>query len=101
MHVETGGTLKGTWFGELASCPREGTRRRELYDLFKANEGIPIRAKFTRCDRGSMSALQDSYGLDIRCLRRGPGSTWVLAGEWFGSEYVDYIAQRITERSRP
>jgi hypothetical protein len=99
MHAETGGTLKGTCLRKLAPYPQDGTRRRELYDVFKANEGIPIRVKLNhdRGDHTAITALRDTYGLDIRLLRRGPGATWVLAGEWFGSEYVDYIAQRIKQ----
>jgi hypothetical protein len=97
MHVETGGTIKGTFHGKLASRPRHGSRIRALYDLFKASEGSPIEFKIDGHQR-PINTLRDTYGLDIRCIRRG---TWVLAGEWFGYRYVDYIAQRITERSRP
>jgi hypothetical protein len=73
MHVATGGTLKGTWFGELASCPREGTRRRELYDLFKANEGIPIRAKLTTTGVITLLSLLSGTLTDLTSACCGAG----------------------------
>jgi hypothetical protein len=105
MHVETVSSMKGSLDNRHQERPGSGTRLGDLYELFKANEGIPIGGlSFTRSDYSGIGQLQDYYGLDIRCIRRGGHqrgkSTWVLAGEWFGSEYVDYIAQRITERSR-
>jgi hypothetical protein len=84
--------------------PRPGTRLRELYDLFHVYRGEPRPFILTRCDRILMEQLSLFYGLDIRNLGptknqipgsgRGP-SIWVLAGEWFGRHYVDYIAERI------
>jgi hypothetical protein len=98
MHAMSVSASKGIKQGRpSAPHPHEGTRTRELYDFFKANEGVPLKLTSSRKDRAKIAALQDVYGLDIRCLWHG---TWVLAGEWFGSRYVDYIAQRITERSR-
>jgi hypothetical protein len=98
MHATSVSAFKGVKQGRpRAEHPHEGTRTRELYDFFKANEGVPLKLTISRNDRAKITALQDVYGLDIRCVRYG---TWVLAGEWFGSRYVDYIAQRITERSR-
>lgn len=100
MRVESVSALKRIkhGHGRTVLYPHEGTRTRALYDLFKANEGIPIGdLSLSVSDHSTLARLQDFYGLDIRCIRRG---TWVLAGEWFGSRYVDYIAQRITERSR-
>lgn len=38
----------------------------------------------------TLQRLQNDYGLDIRKIKRG---SWVLAGEWNGSIYIDYIAQ--------
>jgi hypothetical protein len=98
MHAETGGTIKGTWRSDQhVARPRPGSKIGELYDLFKANEGIPIQLTISHSKHHRLRPLIDTYGLDIRCIRRG---TWVLAGEWFGSEYVDYIARHIEERSR-
>jgi hypothetical protein len=77
----------------VGAAPREGTRLRAVYELFQASKGQPIvfvrRAGCTRL----IDDLIDYYGLDIRCLGRG---RWILAGEWFGRVYVDYVAQRLT-----
>jgi hypothetical protein len=75
----------------VQSLPREGTKLREIYDLFQANKGLPI--AFKSDPHGTRVAnLINFYGLDLRCIRQGK---WVLAGEWFGKVYVDYIAQRV------
>lgn len=73
--------------------PKKGTRIRKIYDLFISNKGTVI--KFTHPAKGHNRIIQDLtdyYGLDIRKISRGE---WVLAGEWFGKVYVDYIAERI------
>lgn len=71
--------------------PREGTRLRELWDLFQANKGQPLAYSCTnRTGTGNnrrLDDLRDYYGLDIRPAGRG---FWVLAGQWFGDEYVNY-----------
>jgi hypothetical protein len=71
--------------------PREGTKIREVYDLFQANKGLPIAFTIAK-HQGRIPNLVDYYGLDIRCIRDG---TWVLAGEWFGRVYVDYVIQHL------
>jgi len=80
------------------TVPREGTAIREIYDLFQANKGVPIEFTIPR-NRRVVDSLIDFYGLDIRCLHRGRRhcgkSRWVLAGEWFGSVYVDYVAAHV------
>ncbi len=83
-------------------APKEGTRLRRVYDLLMANKGIPIDIHLT-CFEGASHAggiaieqLRDFYGLDIRKIKYG---RWVLAGEWFGATYKDYIADRL-ERAR-
>ncbi len=84
-------------------APELGTKLRELWDLLQIYKGevvtddLAVRFRY-RC----IEDLRDFYGLDIRCLNckgagRGRGSQpgrWVLAGEWFGKNYVDYIAQK-------
>ena len=72
-----------------AKLPREGSYLRECYDLFLNNRGVPIRFVERNNNRNATRQLQDYYGLDIRCIEPGK---WVLAGEWFGKNYVDYIA---------
>lgn len=85
-------------------APRPGTRLRELYDLFHVYRGEPRPFIFGDKDRFKIEQLRDFYGLDILVLGHekrtlpgaghGPG-IWVLAGEWFGRHYVDYIAEHI------
>lgn len=76
--------------------PRPGTRIGDVYDSFMANKGVPIEITF----RGSVQLyyLTDFYGLDIRKVHNG---LWVLAGEWFGRAYVDYIAEVLEEDDAP
>lgn len=93
MHCMTAAKIKGVrGGGPLQDKPREGTPLRETYDLFQANRGIPI--SYTRDRHRSMQIpqLQDFYGLDIRNVGYG---RWLLAGEWFGRVYVDYVAERL------
>lgn len=76
------------------SLPREGTRLRALYDLFMANKGAVINRPLTiEFDLGGIAIeqLRNFYGLDIRCVGYGQ---WLLAGEWFGRVYIDYVAER-------
>lgn len=76
----------------FAPYPVEGSRTREICEMFRNSPGIPIRWSKTNDDAPRLESLIDRYGLDIR--RLGP-EMWVLAGEWFGSEYRDYIAEYI------
>lgn len=83
----------------LQSVPREGTRLRAVYDLFQAQRGLPVEYQHGQGER-LFAQLTDFYGLDIRRLRNGSSrvgriSTYILAGEWFGRVYVDYIAERL------
>jgi hypothetical protein len=75
-----------------------------LYDAFKNNAGKPLSLKFNRRDSTSREQLMNFYGLDIRLIGKGDSrtgrlSTYVLAGEWFGSKYVDYIAEKLKENN--
>lgn len=91
MRHATASQLLGKRHASINSVPREGTKLREVYDLFQANKGRVVH--FTRPRSSDVIAhLIDFYGLDILCLKRGH---WVLAGEWFGKIYVDYLAERI------
>lgn len=81
---------------KLREVPKEGSRLRELYDMFQANKGQVI--SWSRSHRGGYSNgrlledLVDYYGLDIRRIKNG---RWCLVGEWFGKVYVDYVAEKI------
>lgn len=86
--------MKGKECHELQREPQEGTRIREIYDILFANIGKPVDIGVVRGDDSQrIAALENYYGLDIRALRRkGEHALYVLAGEWFGKIYVDYIA---------
>lgn len=89
---------------QTQAMPREGTRLREAYDFFMAHKGEPVEYMPSPHDR-AMVDLQDFYGLDIRRIRNGSSrvnrkSTYILAGEWFGRVYIDYIAERAATHDR-
>jgi hypothetical protein len=74
------------------SIPSEGSKLRAVYDLFQRSKGRVIDYASPNNDR-LLADLQDYYGLDIRRVAR---CKWVLAGEWFGLIYRDYIAEHST-----
>lgn len=84
--------IKGAKYGPLHEAPREGTRLREIYDLLQSNKGTPTDFTCRKRDTNRIDQLRDFYGLDIRNIgyRR-----WLLAGEWFGKVYIDYVAERV------
>lgn len=95
-------------YGAHNAAPREGSRLRAVYDRFLANKGVPIEIHPPEFDGTMRIKFADFYGLDIRLLSRGyvrngyeksRKSTYVLAGEWFGRVYIDYIAEK-TESSQ-
>lgn len=90
MRHATASQLVGHRRAPVNEAPREGTKLREAYDLFVANKGKPV--SFKRRTNRLIDDLIDYYGLDIRCIRNGQ---WVLAGEWFGRSYQDYIAEHL------
>lgn len=96
MKIVTVGQMKRGQTVDLDKKPREGTDLRELYDFFMERKGEPVNFAATN-EKGNrtyrrLTDLQDRYGLDIRKLSRG---CWVLAGEWRGSQYIDYIAEKV------
>ena len=93
MHLESAAQAKGRMTCPHRAIPREGSHVRAVYDLFMAHKGVPV--EFLHCARHGgrpVETLRDTYGLDIRCIRPGK---WVLAGEWCGSRYRDYIAEHL------
>lgn len=90
MRHATASQLTGYRRAPVQAAPREGTKLREVYDLFQANKGRVI--SFTRPAAYITESLTDYYGLDLRCVGY---RKWVLAGEWFGKIYVDYVSERI------
>lgn len=99
------GMMKDTTRSVIRKSPKEVTRRRALYDLLTSNAGkwiylSEIRALgYTKSNViGSAFAwLRDDYGFDIRC---GYGK-WILAGEYVGLGYIDYIANPELVRKGP
>lgn len=116
MRTASAHSLKSRTAPPTPRAPRPGTRLRRLYDTLQTARGLPVpmdwRALgFTRVRTAytSLKYLQDFYGLDVRCVQRGAGTSryrkgepgtpgyWVLAGEWIGPTYHDYIAPRLTQ----
>lgn len=91
--------LKGRKTKPLQAKPREGSVTRQLFDRFTQAPGRIIEFQSTtRTEDVLLRTLRITYGLDIRVVRQGSTkvhrkSTWILAGEWFGSIYIDYIAE--------
>lgn len=86
---------------KLRDKPREGSRLRAIYDALQSNKGAPVEIHL---DGNELRQLSDFYGLDIRNVRRGfhreGCQGWrepahLLAGEWFGRVYIDYVAERL------
>lgn len=91
----------------LQEKPRDGSRTRAIYDLLQAGKGRPVEIEIT--GKSSVGViivqLENFYGLDIRRLQNGSCCTgrkskYVLAGEWFGRVYVDYIAEHLSSLSQ-
>lgn len=102
MRMDSAAVAKGHFAPSSHRAPKEGTRLRRLYDLLMANKGVPIEQPLTMFENrpagvagALIEQLRNYYGLDIRKLRYG---RWVLAGEWFGTTYRDYIVDRLRER---
>lgn len=95
---------KGLEPKELQEKPRQGSRVRQLYDQLMASKGVPVvldlrkDAAKKRQDYCAIQSLINFYGLDIRIVQHGYRDTptlHVLAGEWFGPIYRDYIAEHL------
>lgn len=93
MRLFSANQIKGRKSRVVHSRPKPGTELGELYDLFQASKGAPIQVDYKDGKRSNrLIALQDFYGLDIRHVSK---KHYVLAGEWFGRVYIDYIAERV------
>ena len=98
MKLASATVSKGFGRTDTHPRPQEGTRLRRMFDLFVKQKGCPVEISLTWFEGKNSSALveqlRDCYGLD---LRRLSNKRWVLAGEWFGDFYVDYIADKLTK----
>lgn len=90
MRTTSAAQAKGKETSPRQNAPRPGTAIRVAYDLLQANHGLPVTI---RDPYGVIKAqLQDIYGLDIRNCGQ---HRYLLAGEWFGRVYIDYVAERL------
>jgi hypothetical protein len=92
MRTTPASELKKQTRRRINSIPREGSRIRALYDLFHTNKGQVIDFAASTGNGRPMADLIEYYGLDIRRVARG---RWVLAGEWFGRVYLDYVSEHL------
>lgn len=90
MRLPSASELKKQTRRQINPIPREGSKIRAIYDLFHSNKGRVIDFAASTDNGRPMFALIEYYGLDIR---RVAPRKWVLAGEWFGSEYRDYVIE--------
>lgn len=99
-HVATAHSIKQTGAGAPhQDAPRPGTRIRRVYDLLFANAGRWVPMPGMNNGPNVAEYLRSSYGLDVRCrhvgipgiYRGGTTSEWLLAGEWVGRVYLDYV----------
>jgi hypothetical protein len=91
----------------LRERPKEGSVLRQTFDLLQANKGRTVEIVSNKSFPIGIQIIQleNFYGLDVRLVRQGHKgvgrlSTYVLAGEWFGRVYIDYIAERIEEKTQ-
>lgn len=90
---------KGCKNGKPLQKPKAGTKIRKLYDMFMQRKGEIVEGKlmdFADVKNSSQVSfvirnLNDIYGLDIR---RISSKKYCLVGEWFGKDYIDYVAAR-------
>ena len=95
MRYASASVLKGR-IKYRNKIPGEGTAIRQIYDVFMNNKGCSVELPPVACANNRIRDLVDYYGLDIRITRRGDcrtgrASLYILAGEWCGKEYIDYI----------
>ncbi len=91
MHTTSAAVAKGKYPEPHNLKPREGTKVRAAFDLFCANKGKVVDWCTTKNSCVIITQLQDTYGLDIRRIKK---SKYCLVGEWFGNTYIDYVAMR-------
>lgn len=93
MRVVTVSEMKRGKSSPHAEYPATGTYPREVYNILYAARGRvvdlgPPGHRYTQRGR-AIARLRDEYGCDIRTAKGW--NCFILAGEWFGSKYVDYV----------
>ena len=97
MKCMSASEMKGSRTRKVVrSMPAEETEIRKVYDLFQANKGKVITYATNKRNAQIIETLMDYYGLDIRNVGY---RKWLLAGEWFGKVYIDYVAENMEARS--
>ncbi len=100
MRVETASQSKGAGRRKTSALPGGGTKARKAYDILFSNRGRPVyglRHDFGGKDIGRLiEDLRDYYGCDI-ISTMGHNGYYLLAGEWFGVHYSDYVVQAIDQ----
>lgn len=78
--------------------PDPSSKGGKLLALLMENKGrtVTVEANAGKT-RYQVGRLNDFYGVDIRSM--GPNK-WCLVGEWFGIEYVDYLAEELAREGR-
>lgn len=104
MRCATAAEIKKIKGSRRQKIPAEGTKIRAIFDALHASKGALVDLTEIQHDTTTMIQLTDIYGLDIRQIgrgycRTGKRSIWVLAGEWFGKVYIDYIAEHLEKRA--
>lgn len=90
MRVDSPSMLKGK--SRVANAdrrPRPGSKTRAIYDMFAAAPGAPVSLSYAY---NQIRDLMDFYGMDIRRVGNG---RYLLAGEWDGLHYRDFVAERM------
>jgi hypothetical protein len=82
--------------------PAEGSRIRIIYDCLQNRKGRPVEIPFIpRAKMGSiLLQLRVTYGMEILILQKRTKhqpSIYILVGEWFESEYRDYLEERFAK----
>ena len=94
MRTESAASLKHPETHSHQLYPKQGTKLRVVYDKLAENKAQPVELTGGKALGPELVRLQDYYGLDIRHVGK---HKWLLAGEWFGSVYVDYVAERFAQ----
>ncbi len=110
MRVEPPSSLMGRKGGRrVGKEPACASIAGRILAALRGNAGRPVDISPFVAEFGSSGAstarrdLEDFYGMDIRTARSGTGRRrgselqWLLAGEWFGLEYRDYVNDAIDE----
>jgi len=74
----------------VGKLPKEGSKLREVYDLFMTNKGKSIEYRCSKM-RGSnqLTSLENFYGLDIK--RTGEHQRMLVGQYMNNGEYISYV----------